>query len=68
MVRTEPHWTHVTKGGLLVERYCDDCMLGQVEDFASRTIAGMLDGRVKVIVNGRSVDAPSEVNPERSEP
>jgi hypothetical protein len=72
---TDRHWTHVTYGGLLVEHFCEACMLGQVNDYAERTIMGMLDGQVEVRVNGQAfrvvgarVVGEEAVKPERSEP
>jgi hypothetical protein len=65
---TERRWDHITLGGLKLESFCEECMMAQVNDYAQRTIAGMLDGRVQVRVNGRPVKDPAPSTPERSEP
>ena len=72
---TERRWEHHTNGGLRIESFCEDCMLDQVNGYAERTILGMLDGEVDVLINGRPVQirgarvhgAPAS-QAERSEP
>jgi hypothetical protein len=53
---TERRWEHHTNGGARIESFCEDCMLEQVNGYTERTIAGMLDGRVGVLVNGQLVN------------
>lgn len=72
---TDRRWDHVTRGGLRVESYCEQCMLGQVSDYARRTIMGMLNGELELRINGEPADVigarvvtREAVKPERSEP
>lgn len=55
MSPTERRWEHHTNGGLRVERFCEACMLDQVNGYAERTIAGMFNGDVQAVINGEPV-------------
>jgi len=65
---TDRRWEHHTYGGLKVECFCEECMLAQVSGYAERTIAGMLDGQVKVRVIGQAATDVAPSTDERSEP
>jgi hypothetical protein len=65
---TDRHWQHHKNGGLIVDLFCEDCMLAQVSAYAERTIAGMLDGQVKVRVIGQAATDGAPSTAERSEP
>lgn len=60
----EERWEHHEKRGRRIKSYCPDCMYRQVASYAERTIVGMLEGSVPVVVRAVVYGKPSEVKPE----
>lgn len=65
---TERHWQHHQLGGVIIDFYCEDCMLAEVNSYAERTIMGMLDGSVPTVIKAKVYGKPSEVKGEGTEP